>query len=373
MRDAARKHFPRPGGGVGTHKALTGAILGLGTCVLGAQADDSPKRVATAQPPPAPLGVFGADMPAEGKFVFSICPLFVNSSGMRIGAQGVSSEYIVATTPWYFDPTKKLRLAPQNIAAASQTAVLAYGATKDFAIFVTAGMVEKNLEALTFKGASGVTRLGRSYTGTDALADFTAAGVYRLYQDEVHRFQINLGMSFPTGSNHNTFTLLQPDGSYASVRAFYGMQLGSGTYDILPGVVYAGHYDKFSWGLSYRGRLPLGANPQGYRYGDLHEFNGWAGYSWVSGFTNTFRIAGSTQGPIRGFDPLINGKSPPANPNFYGGQRIEIFGGAAISGRFLGYEALSIAVEAGLPIYQNLDGPQISKNWQAGMALRIKM
>ncbi len=151
------------------------------------------------------------------------------------------------------------------------------------------------------------------------------------------------------------------------------MQLGTGTVDFLPGVVYAGFLGPWSWGASYRGRFPLGANPQGYLWGDLHEFNGWGGYTWVPGLTTTFRASASIQGPIRGFDPEIRGAAVPANPAFYGGQRVELFGGGTISGKFIGYDNWTLAVEAGLPIFQNLNGPQIMKNWQAGMSLRVKI
>lgn len=342
---------------------------------IGARAGDAPPSVASAPPPPppAPLGVFGADMPPAGKLVLSIIPQFANLSHTLIGTRRVSSEEVVATIPWFFDPTKKLRGVPQNTAVATQAVALAYGVTKDISLVVTAGMIERNLDFLTFKGGAGITRLGMSFTGTADLTDFTGSAIYRVYQDPINRIQINLGISFPTGSNRSTFTLLQPDGTHQTSRAFYAMQPGSGTFDVMPGVVYAGHLEKWSWGVGYRGRFPIAANPQGYLYGDLHEFNGWGGYTWIPGLTTTFRVNASVQGPIRGFDPNIRGKAPAANPNFYGGQRVELFGGATISGKFIGYEALSIAIEAGIPVYQNLNGPQISKNWQAGMAVRLKI
>lgn len=126
-------------------------------------------------------------------------------------------------------------------------------------------------------------------------------------------------------------------------------------------------------GVSYRGRFPLAANPEGYLYGDLHEFNGWGGYSWIPSVTTTLRVNSTLQGQIRGHDPLIYGKAPAANPNYYGGQRVELFGGAIFSGKLINYDNMSIAIEGGPSIYQNLNGPQLSKNWQAGMALRFKI
>lgn len=359
---------------------------GVALAVGAAHAADAPKAILETAPkasletpppppppPPAPLGVFGADMPPAGKLVLSIIPQFANASTMLKGTRAVSSEQIVTTTPWYFDPTKKLRGVPQNAFVATQTLALAYGVTKDLSVVVTVGMVEKNLDFLTFKGPSGATRLGMSYTGTASIADTTVSGIYRVYADPIHRIQLNLGMSFPTGSDQSTFRLLQADGTYLTSRAFYAMQIGTGTFDIMPGAVYAGHLGKWSWGVSYRGRLPLADNPEGYRYGDLHTFDGWGGYTWIPGLTTTLRVNAALQGPIRGYDPLIVGKAPAANPNFYGGQRIDLFGGATISGKFIGLDDVSVAIEGGPTVYQNLNGPQLSKNWQAGMALRFKI
>ena len=351
---------------------------------------------ASPPPPPAPMGVFGADMPAAGKLVLSITPVFANLSGIKMGTRTVSNEYIVTTVPFFLNPRQTVRIIPQNIAVATQIVGLSYGVTKDFAVVLTAGMIEKNLNALTFKGASGILPLGRSLPGTTSLADVTLSGVYRVYQDDIHRIQVSLGFSFPAGSYTATFSnFLLPDGTRRNIRGFYGMQPGTGTFDIFPGIVYAGYLGPWSWGLGYRGRFPLAANSLGYsgdylleyrlrfplgptptggyRWGDLHEFNAWGGYTWTPGLTTTFRVSGSTQGPIRGFDPEIRGPAVPANPAFYGGQRVELFGGGTISGKFIGYDNATVAVEAGLPVYQNLNGPQIMKNWQAGMSLRFKI
>jgi hypothetical protein len=377
MRRKTRKDPQRASLSLCGRALAIAAASGLGATAAGA-ADAQRNAVVAAEPapaplPPAPLGVFGADMPAAGKLVISIIPQFANLSNTLKGTRTLSSEEVVSTTPWFWHPTAKLRLVPQNVSVAAQTLALAYGVSKELAVVVTAGMIERNLDMLTFQGPTGINRLGMSYTGTAGLADFTASAIYRIYQDPIHRIQVNFGISFPTGSNHNSFRLLLPDGTYQTSRAFYALQPGSGTFDVMPGVVYAGNLDKWSWGVSYRARLPLAANPQGYLYGDLHEFNGWGGYTWIKGFTTTVRVGASTQGPIRGLDPMIRGRAQAANPDFYGGQRVEIFGGATISGAFVGLDAMTVAIEAGLPVYQSLNGPQLSKNWQAGMALRWRI
>lgn len=357
---------------------LSGIVIACGGARASAEEATSkpppPASVASAAPPPGPMGVFGLDMPAPGKLVLSLTPNFANLAGLKMGARTVSNEYVVSTVPFFLNPSQPVRIVPQNIAFRTQILGLNYGVTKDLCVVVNAGMVEKSLEALVFKGARGILPLARNYPTTASLSDFSLSGVYRIYQDDINRIQVSLGMSFPTGSNTATFNnFILPNGTPQYIRGFYGMQLGTGTFDIMPGVVYAGYLGPWSWGASYRGRFPLGPNRQGYLWGDLHELSGWGGYTWIPGLTTTFRASASLQGQIRGWDPEIRGAAAPANPLFYGGQRVELFGGGTISGKFIGYENWTLAVEAGLPVYQNLNGPQIMKNWQAGMQIKVKI
>jgi hypothetical protein len=343
---------------------------------LGAHADDAVKSAAGAPPPappPVPLGVFCDNNLPQGRFVLSITPIFAGFSGQLIGTRGVSNEFIVSTVPFFLNPSQKVRIVPQHINVDIQGVRLRYGVTNDFEMILDTGWVEKDLHALVFKGTAGIRPLGDNYPGTASLVDTILSGVYRVYQDDIHRIQVSLGFSFPTGSDTATFNdFILPNGTRRNIRGFYGMQLGTGTFDILPGAVYAGYVGPWSWGVSYRGRLPLDQNPQGYRWGNLHEFNGWAGYTWIPGLTTTFRVSGLTQGHIDGFDPKINGPAVPTNPLFYGGQRVELFGGGSISGKLIGIENALILVEAGAPVYQNLNGPQIKKNWQAAARLAFK-
>lgn len=357
-------------------------LLGLGengwaaNNALDARADDAAKSAIIAPPPPpppVPLGVFCDNNLPQGRFVFSITPIFAGLSGILIGTRGVSNETVVSTVPFFLNPSQKVRIVPQHIDVAIQAVRLRYGVTNDFEMILDTGWIEKNLHALVFKGTAGTTAFGDNYPRTSSIVDTILTGVYRVYQDDIHRIQLSLGFSFPTGVNDATFNdFILPNGTRRDVRGFYGMQLGTGTFDILPGVVYAGYLGPWSWGLSYRGRLALDYNPQGYHWGNLHEFNGWSGYTWIPGLTTTFRVSGSTQNPISGFDPKINGPAVPATPFFYGGQRVELFGGGSISGKLIGVENATILVEAGAPVYQNLSGPQLKKNWQAAARVAFK-
>ena len=336
---------------------------------------DPPSDAPSSPPPPVPLAVFGDNMPEPGRATLSIIPTFANNSHSLIGTRGVSSQQIVTLTPWYWNPfASLLRVVPQNQFIEAQTVTLAYGFAKNFSIVLATGLIEKHSDLMTFYGSSNLIPRGMSFPGTDSLQDSSASIIWRAYEDSIHRIKINLGMSFPTGSTYNQGgALLQTNGTYNIGRAFYGMQSGTGTFDALPGIMYAGAIAPYSWGVSYRARLPLAVNNEGYMWGNYQEFNLWGGYTWLPGVTTTARINFNIQSPIDGKDYWMAGRLQSANPNFYGGKRIEMFAGADIDGKLFGVPGFSIGVEGGVPVYQNLNGPQLSKNWQAGMALRWKV
>ncbi len=320
-----------------------------------------------------PMGVIGADSPGENKYSIKIMPIFTNYAGQLIGSKGVSSQYVVMTTPTYSNPTQLMRVVPQDVQVSAQNAILSYGITDRFTTIITASIIQKHLSALTFLGETSGWPLGSSYTGTKGFSDLTTSGVYKIYEDKNNRVQISSGFAYPVSPDTQNIQLIQPDGSYSNERAFYSLQPGSRTFDYLPGVVYVAQWADWSWGISYRGRIPLINNPQGWRFGNLHEFNSWVGYNLGQNISSTIRLSNTLQGAIHGHDPQISGASVPTNPNFYGGFLTEIFGGLGIDGGMIGHQELSIEIESGVPLYQDLNGPQIRKNWQSGMALKVKM
>jgi hypothetical protein len=50
---------------------------------------------------------------------------------------------------------------------------------------------------------------------------------------------------------------------------------------------------------------------------------------------------------------------------------VRLLGGLEIGGGLWGYAKSSISVEAGGPIYQNLNGPQLGESWQVTVSGRV--
>jgi hypothetical protein len=141
------------------------------------------------------------------------------------------------------------------------------------------------------------------------------------------------------------------------------MQLGSGTWDVLPSATVHGRWQRLSWGAQVGGAWrPQHENRDGYALGDALEVSGWTGVALWRGFSLSTRVLFTWQDEIRGqFDRLHESSSPVDFPRNYGGRFWDF--GAGVSwripaGRFAGNR---VAVEWLEPIAQDPNGFQLER------------
>ena len=79
---------------------------------------------------------------------------------------------------------------------------------------------------------------------SDGLGDLRLSGLYQIADLGHARIHLNLGVSVPTGST---------DEKNNGMLLAYPMQLGSGTWDMLPGVTYNAQNEDLSWGAQLTG------------------------------------------------------------------------------------------------------------------------
>jgi hypothetical protein len=321
-----------------------------------------------------PAGVTGAAMVGQGEGMVMYMPMAMNMAGNYIGTDKVGASTILATPNPFAGKAGQppyLRIVPDSMDAEMHMVGAEYGITNSINVMVMGSFTEKDMTMTTFNGA-GTTVKGTSTASTDGAGDVSVTGLYRLYDDGVNHIHLNFGLSLPAGSTTERVTMLAPSGSLMNMRAMYGMQLGTGTVDALPGLTYTANKDLWSWGAAYRGRFALDNNDQGYRWGDVNQLTGWAGYTLFPGITATARILGTVQGKISGMDSQIMGPMQGTYPGFFGGETVDLFGGVEIAGHQFGLGNTRLAIEAGAPLYQNLNGPQIGQNWQLNAVLAVR-
>lgn len=317
---------------------------------------------------PPPAGIMNAHTLGRGQVMPMYSRMWMQMEGLKNGTSDTDPETVVTTVPnrFFGAPMQPppLRMVPLSMSSSMQMFGASYGLTDSITLFASGTYVEKEMYALTFQGMMGTTRLGTNTVKTEGLGDTSIGGLVRIYQGQGTNISALLGVSLPTGSIDEEVTPLMPNGMRMVTRANYGLQLGTGTYDGLVGLNYLGSQGPLSWGVVYRGRIGLeNENDEGYSWGDRHMVTGWLSYAVTEGLFGTARLAGSHWGAVDGMDPQIMGAARGANPDYYGGERIEAFLGMNAHTHIPGLGMNLVGIEAGTPLYENLNGVQLSKEW----------
>lgn len=320
----------------------------------------------------APIGVMGDHMHKKGEVMFSYRFMRMEMDGSRIGTNGVSPETIATTVPNRFFGTPgqppTLRVVPLNMTMDMHMLGAMYAPTDWLTLMAMGNLLDNDMDHVTFQGGMGATELGNFQTKSFGFGDTKITGLVRLLQSDGdhhsgHHAHLNLGVSLPTGSTTQTDQILTPMGGTPSPRLPYPMQLGSGTFDLEPGVTYTGRASDFSWGAQYRATLRMGTNDQGYVLGDKHEATSWALWGpapWVAFSARAlFRTLASTDG----LDPAIVAPVQTANPDFHGGDRVDVGFGVNLAGQYGAVRGHRLGVELLLPVHQDLNGPQLETDW----------
>lgn len=212
------------------------------------------------------------------------------------------------------------------------------------------------------------TRMGQNFrTTSDGFGDIKTAALIPVLQTEHHEVIAKAGVSFPTGS------IDQRDDTPArnNAKLPYPMQIGSGTWDLQPGLTYKGKAGNWSWGLQSGGTIRLGKNSNDYRLGNRVFITPWLARKWTDWLSTSVRVNGQAWGNITGRDKELNPRLvQTAAPDLQKGRRLDLMFGVNLlkpRGKLKNHR---LAVELGFPLYQHLTGPQLetdfilSAGWQ---------
>jgi hypothetical protein len=314
-----------------------------------------------------PIGVMGDHTHSEGEWMFSYRFKTMEMSGNRDGNNSLSDDTIATTVANRFfgapgqPPT--LRIVPDEMTMDMHMVGAMYAPSDVVTLMVMGMYMEKEMVLTTYQGGAGTVVRGQFTTSTSGWGDTSVAALVRLEKGEGYQVHANLGVSLPTGSITETGQILTPTGGTPTVRLPYAMQLGSGTFDFKPGLTYSAKDANWGWGAQWASTLRAGENGQGYTLGNRHELNGWVAYQFEPWISLSGRLGARSDGKIDGIDARIAGPVQTADPDNYGGERIEASVGVnlvAQEGHLRGHR---LAIEFGAPVYENLNGPQMETDY----------
>ncbi len=202
---------------------------------------------------------------------------------------------------------------------------LMYAPTKWFNVMLmpTFMDMDMNLRELSGKKLTPIsgahTHHGAAGHETGAVGDTYFSSLIKLLNIPGHRIHANLGFSAPTGKvDIEVRRTHKADGGLIH----FGMQLGSGTWDFMPSLTYAGEKNRWSWGTQLSGVKRMeDQNKSGYRLGDLFQATAWGGYDLTHWLTASVRGVYTWQDAIqRDFNQFSARIGPMDFPANYGGQ-----------------------------------------------------
>ncbi len=306
-------------------------------------------------------------MHKKGEWMVSYRYMKMDMDGSQDGKNDISPEEIATTiaNPFFGMPMQPptLRVVPTQMTMKMHMLGFMYAPTDWLTLMLMGSYIQKDMNHITFMGGMGTTELGRFETRTSGIGDTKLSGLIKLYDDDMHHIHANVGVSFPTGSIDETDDVLTPMGARPTLRLPYPMQLGSGTTDLLPGITYSGKSGAIGWGAQYSGTVRLGKNDESYTLGDIHELTAWTSYLLSPWISVSARLAGKTTGKIEGQDSEIVAPVQTADPDNHGGDRADFLVGVNLVGQSGILHGHRLAAEFGVPIHQNLNGPQLETDW----------
>lgn len=306
----------------------------------------------------APIGVMGDHTHRAGEWMVSYRLMDMEMDGLRDGDDQISAAQVTGTmmAPGAY------RVAPTRMTMSMQMLGVMYAPSDSLTLMAMTSYKTHEMDH--------ITRMGMRFTTkAEGLGDTRLAGLFKVYQsaDHSHHVHVSAGLSVPTGSIDER----DDTPAMADAKLPYGMQLGSGSYDLMPGVTYQGYAGHYNWGAQLAAVLPLERNDNKYRFGNRGAASVWVARKASDYLSYSLRLYGESQGKLDGDrDDLNPMMVTTADPDNYGGEyaslsyglNLYLPGGALKGHRF--------ALEYTIPLYQKMNGiqlerePSLNAGWQ---------
>lgn len=321
-----------------------------------------------------PTGLMARHLLPKGKFMLAYRAGHMEMNGLRSGTTDLGPDTLVTTVPNRFfglpgqPPT--VRVAPLWMKGDMQMLGAMYGLGDNVTLMAMLPYIKKEMASVTYAGPAGTAILGTSKMTSEGFGDARIGAFWGLHRKGRSHAVAGLGLSLPTGSITERGPMLSPGGMRMVRRMSYGMQLGSGTYDLLPSLSWQTGKGRWNWGVHASGVIHIGSNDEGYSLGDEAALNLWASYKPAKWVSYNARLEGRTVGRIDGIDPAIVMPTPGADPLNYGGETVSLFAGVDLSPRAGVLKGHKFGLELGAPLHQDLNGPRLKQDWSISFAWR---
>lgn len=245
----------------------------------------------------APAGVvFAHHLPKAGEWMFGLRYVAQRDGGPLLRGSARADDAQPSAGACGPQPCA---LQPQAMSTRMQMLELGFGLGPQLSVMFMPQFMSMRMDQGLWAGAvptDAAIHLGRHESA--GLGDTQVHALWTLAEDAKPHCVAGLGLSAPTGSIHERHRRShQQDG----LPMDYGMQLGSGTWDLLPSLTCTGGQGAWRWGAQATATVRLQShNSQGYALGPGWQVSSWLGYQLGPGRHATVRVVQSRLRGISG-------------------------------------------------------------------------
>lgn len=287
----------------------------------------------------APISIMGDHTHKAGEWMMSYRYMNMEMSGNYIGSNEVSTQDVLSS----------YMVSPLEMTMKMHMIGVMYAPTNDVTLMAMANYLDTDMDH--------VTRMGMNFsTATSGLGDTSISALVNLQKNAERSTHYQIGVSIPTGGIKERG--MTPMGN---VRLPYPMQLGSGTYDAILALTHKEFFANSSWGIQGRQIFRTGTNDLDYRLGNKFELNSWYAHNLSHQVAVSAGVSYTNQKDIKGADSALNPMMvATADPKLRGGY----FWDLSLGLNYNLHNGHRLGLEIGKTVHQDLDGPQLGRDWE---------
>ncbi len=297
----------------------------------------------------APISVMGEHTHNQGEFMVSYRNMQMDMNSLQKGTNTVSAQEVLD------DTNNSYMSVPTSMSMNMHMLGLMYAPTDTTTAMVMLPYLEKDMDMLMKSGM-------KMSMDSKGVGDLKVGALHNILSQDGQKVHLNLVMSLPTGSidEENDSGVVLP----------YAMQLGSGTYDLLPGITYTAQKEDFSYGAQAQATLRLGENDRDYTLGNRVKVQSWLQMPVHQHVSVSVRLAYEDWQTIEGSDSSFNAMmAPTLDADLQGGNVLSAGLGMNITLPM----GNRLAVEYSKELAQDLDGPQMAQDDSLILAWQLSL
>ena len=303
-----------------------------------------------------PAGLMGGHLHDPGEVMIEYKYMNMYMEDNRLGTDTITDAQALAIGQTQFGTN--FGGTPTQMTMEMHMIHVMYGLTDNITVYAMPTLLSNTMDHI--RGPGNPLPPGTPFTThISGFGDTSFGALNILYEDEDDSLVLNFGFSVPTGEIDRNTTV--PTGGRLVQEFPYPMRLGKGTFNLRPGVTYRKYFCRSSFGMQFQADLPIDENWDNYSLGDEYRLSAWYAYLLKSWLALSYRLEGLWLGNYSGADPDVNPRViSTVRPDMRGGDFINFGYGLMLlahDGHLLNFEAIH-------PVYQDVDGIQLERDWQ---------